>query len=214
MPSASTSSTVRSRVRASVDESLSRLGIDHIDLVYLHDPDRMPFDEAVAPGGPIEALTQLRADGVIGHLGVAGGPPDLLMQYLQTEEFEVVLNHNRYPLIDRSDEPLMDFAVDRGVAFVNAAPYGGGILVKGVAAQPNYAYRRASDQILVHVAAIQEVCDRHGVPLAAAALQFSMRDSRVSSTVVGMSAPERIDETIRLATWPIPSQLWDELEPL
>ena len=200
-----------SRVSASVAESLERLGIDHLDLVYLHDPDRITFDEAVATGGPIEALTRLREDSVIGHLGVAGGAPDLLIRYLQTGSFEVVLNHNRFTLIDHSDEPLMDYAVDHGIAFVNAAPYGGGILVKGAAAQPKYAYRTASDQILAHVAAIRDVCDRHGVPLAAAALQFSTRDPRVTSTVVGMSAPERIDETIRLSSWPIPEELWEEL---
>jgi len=200
-----------SRVYASVSESLDRLGIDHLDLVYLHDPERTSFADAVAKGGPIEALTRLRQEGVIGHIGVAGGPPDLLMRYLQTESFEVVLNHNRFTLIDRSDEPLMDYAVDHQIAFVNAAPYGGGILVKGAAAQPKYAYRTATRETLARVAAIQEVCDRHAVPLAAAALQFSLRDPRVTSTVVGMSAPQRIEETLRLSSWPIPEQLWDEL---
>ena len=200
-----------SRVRASIDESLNRLGLDRLDLVYLHDPDRIVFDEAVAPGGPIEALTRLRDERVIGHLGVAGGSPGLLRQYLQTGAFEVVLNHNRFTLIDQSDEQLMDEAVSRGLAFINAAPYGGGLLAKGARAQPKYAYRPASQEILARVAAMHDVCGRHGVPLAAAALQFSLRDPRIASTVVGMSAPERIDETVRLASWPIPPELWDDL---
>jgi D-threo-aldose 1-dehydrogenase len=110
------------RVRASVEESLSRFGLARLDLVHLHDPERISFADA-------------------------GGPPDLLRRYLETEVFEVVLNHNRFSLLDRMAEELMDDAARRGVAFVNAAPYGGGLLVKGAAAQPNYAYRPASAEV-------------------------------------------------------------------
>jgi D-threo-aldose 1-dehydrogenase len=202
------------RVRTSVAESLERLGVDRLQLVYLHDPERITFEEATAPGGAVEALVQLRDEGVIDYIGVAGGPIDLMRAYLATEVFQAVISHNRYTLVDQSAEPLIDDAAQRGVAFVNGAPYGGGMLVKGPDVQPKYCYQPASAATVDRVRAMQRACDSHGVPLAAAALQFSLRDSRIASTIVGMSEPERIDQTLRLAEWAIPQELWDELTPL
>jgi D-threo-aldose 1-dehydrogenase len=202
------------RVRESVTESLGRLGTDRLQLVYLHDPERMSFEEATAPGGAVEALVQLRDEGVIAHLGVAGGPIDLMRQYLAIGVFEAVISHNRYTLIDQSAGPLLDDAAERGIAFVNGAPYGGGILVKGPSAQPNYSYQQASQATLNRISAMQQACEAHDVPLAAAALQFSLREPRIASTIVGISEPGRVDQTLRLAQWPIPPELWDELEPL
>jgi hypothetical protein len=78
------------RVRASVEESMERLGVEKIALLHLHDPERISFEEGVAPGGPVESLVDLRERGLVDHLGVAGGPVRLLQQYLDTGEFEVV----------------------------------------------------------------------------------------------------------------------------
>src|ERR1700693_3286855 len=119
------------RVRTSVAESLERLGLSRLQVVYLHDPEKMTFDEGTAPGGAVEALVQLQKEGVIEHLGVAGGPIDLMLQYLATGVFDTLISHNRYTLVDQSAEPLLHDAAIRGMAFVNAAPYGGGMLVKG-----------------------------------------------------------------------------------
>ncbi len=203
------------RVRRSVEESLERLGLDRIQLMYLHDPEfHLSFAEAMAPGGAIAALTQLRDEGVLGHLGVAGGHVLLLADFIATGLLDVVLCHNRFTLIDRSAEPLMEAARQCGVAFVNAAPYGGGILAQGPDAQPRYAYEPAAAAIRDAVLAMQAACSAHGVPLAAAALQFSVRDPRVASTVVGVSDPGRIEETAALMAHHVPDELWAELELL
>jgi D-threo-aldose 1-dehydrogenase len=203
------------RVRRSAEESLSRLGLDRVQLMYLHDPEYyLTFAEAMADGGPVAALTELRAQGVLDHLGVAGGPVALMSDFVATGAFDVVLSHNRFTLIDRSAEPLMDEAFRRGVAFVNGAPYGGGILAKGPEAQPKYAYRTASDAVLGAVRSMQDSCSRRGVSLAAAALQFSLREPRVASTVVGVSEPSRIDELCGLMSEQIPHDLWAELDSL
>jgi D-threo-aldose 1-dehydrogenase len=202
------------RVRASVAESTERLGLDRLQLVYLHDPERVSFDEAMSPDGAVPALVRLRDEGVIGHLGVAGGPIDLMRRYLATGPFEAVISHNRFTLIDQSAEPLLADAAERGVAFINAAPYGGGILARGAAAQPKYRYEPAAQAVIDRVEAMQQACAGHGVPLAAAALQFSLMEERITSTIVGISRPERIDQTLRLAQWPIPAALWEELAPL
>lgn len=201
------------RVRASLAESLRRLGVEHLQLVYLHDPERVSFTEATAPGGAVETLVALRDAGLVEHIGVAGGPIDLMQDYLALGVFEAVISHNRYTLVDRTAEPLLMDASEQGIAFVNAAPYGGGMLVKGPEAQPKYRYELAGDGILARVREMQQACQAYDVPLAAAALQFSLRDPRVTSTIVGISKPERVSETMRLAEWLIPDELWEKLLP-
>ena len=202
------------RVRRSVEESLERLGLDRLELVYLHDPEKISFEEGVAKGGPLEALIGLQDQGVIRHLGVAGGPIDLELQYLATEAFDAVISHNRYTLVEQTAEPLIEDAARRGVAFVNAAPFGGGMLVKGPRAVPRYCYAPVDQATIDRVLRMEALCDQHGIPLAAAALQFSVRDERIASTIVGMSQPSRVEETARLLDYEIPEELWDELLPL
>lgn len=202
------------RVRVSLEESMERLGIDKIALLHLHDPERMSFEEGVAPGGPVEALVELRKQGLVEHLGVAGGPVGLLQQYLDTGEFEVLLSHNRYTLLDRSAEPLFRYAADRGLGVLNAAPYGGGMLSKGPSVQQNYAYGSRDDRIRTAAEAMEAACRHYDVPLAAAALQFSLRSGVIDSTVVGVSSPQRITQTLELAAVTIPDELWPELEQL
>ena len=202
------------RVRVSLEESLHRLGVDHIELLHLHDPERITFAEATAPGGPVEALADLKRQGLVSHLGVAGGPVGLMRQYLDTGVFEVVLTHNRYTLLDRSAEELFRTAHEQGAGVLNAAPYGGGMLAKGPEQQSKYAYGERDDTIAQAAAAMGAAADRAGVPLAAAALQFSLRASFIHSTIVGMSSPVRVGQTLELANVPIPESLWTELEAL
>jgi D-threo-aldose 1-dehydrogenase len=200
------------RVRASLEESMERLGVDRIPLLHLHDPERISFAAGIAPDGPVAALVDLRERGLVDHLGVAGGPVGLLSQYLDTGEFEVVLSHNRYTLLDRSAEPLFRSAAERGLGVLNAAPYGGGMLSKGPGVQQKYAYGARDDRIGQAAAAMEAACRRYDVPLAAAALQFSTRSDVIDSTVVGVSSPERIAQTVELAAVEIPDELWSELE--
>jgi D-threo-aldose 1-dehydrogenase len=199
------------RVRRSLQESLDRLGLERLALVYLHDPEHISFEDGVAPAGPVQALVELQREGLIDHLGVAGGPIDLMRRYIRTGAFEVVITHNRFTLVDRSAEPLLDEARELDVAVVNAAPFGGGVLAKGPAAVRDYAYGPAHPDVMARIEAMDAACARHDVPLAAAALQFSLGEPRVASTIVGISAPERVEETVALARWPIPAGLWDEL---
>jgi D-threo-aldose 1-dehydrogenase len=202
------------RVKQSVAESLERLGLERLQLVYLHDPEKISFEAGMAKEGPVEALVKLRDEGVIAHIGVAGGPVDLMLKYLATDHFDAVISHNRYTLVDQSAEPLIEDARRRNVGFVNAAPFGGGMLVKGPDLQPNYCYAPASQATISRVREMERLCKVHGVPLAAAALQFSLRDDRVVSTIVGMSEPKRIAQTIELANFPIANDLWNDLTRL
>jgi D-threo-aldose 1-dehydrogenase len=206
------------QIRRSVERSLRLLGLDRLQLVYLHDPEyleepwREPFEYMMAPGGPVEVLLRLKDEGIIEHLGIAGGPIDLLSRFVETDLFEAVITHNRYTLVNRAAEPLLDIATQRGVAALNAAPYGSGILAKGPDAYARYEYREAPQELVEQVRAMENTCGEVGIPLAAAALQFSMRDPRVISTIVGMSRPERVEQTLELAAHPIPDELWPMLD--
>lgn len=213
-PDPSTGDFSGKRVRASYEESLERLGVDRVPLLYLHDPERIPFEDGVAPGGPVEALVQLREEGRVDHIGVAGGPVDLLARYLDTGRFDVLLSHNRYTLLDRSAEKLFVSAHERGIGVVNAAPYGGGMLAKGPDVQTKYGYRERDERVAEAARAMATVCARHGVPLPAAALQFSLQATFIDATIVGISSPERVAQTLEYAGQEIPDALWAELETL
>jgi len=202
------------QMRRSVERSLRLLGLDRLQICYLHDPEHRPFEEITAPGGALDALRRMAAEGVIEHLGVAGGPIDLMIRYVELGCFEAVITHNRYTLLNREAEPLLDLAARHGLAVANAAPYGSGLLAKGPDAYPRYMYREAPPALLERARRAEALCARYGVPLAAAALQFSLRDPRISSTIVGMTRPERLAQTIELARMPIPDELWRELDVL
>ena len=199
--------------RRSVEESLERLGLDRLQLVYMHDPEHTTFEATMAPGGPVEVLRRYKEEGVIEHIGVAGGPIDMLIRYVETGAFEAVITHNRYTLLNQSAAPLLDAAARRGLGVVNAAPYGSGLLAKGPEKYPRYAYSNAPQDLLDRARAMDEVCREFNVPLGAAALQFSLNDQRIHSTIVGMTRPERIQQTLELAAARIPEELWQRLTP-
>ena len=201
-------------VKRRLERSLHLLGVDRFAVVYLHDPEHTTFAAAMAPGGPVEVLRRYQEQGVIAHLGVAAGPIPLEIRYLETGLFAAVITHNRHTLLNRSAEPLLAFAAARGIALLNAAPYASGLLAKGPDAGARYVYQDAPPATLDRLRRIAEACDRHAVPLAAAALQFSTRDPRVTATIVGMSRPERLDQTLALLRHPIPVALWPELDAL
>jgi D-threo-aldose 1-dehydrogenase len=187
------------------------LGIETFDLVFLHDPEQRPWEEIVGPGGPLEALFALRDEGKIRHVGLAGGPIDLLINGIETQPFEAVITHNRYTLLNRSAEPLIEKCHRRGIPLFNAAPYGSGLLAKGPDQYPRYAYGEASETQVARARELEAICARYEVPLAAAALQFSLREHRIDGTIVGMTRPERIEQTLGFATVTIPEDCWDEL---
>jgi len=113
------------RVRMSVQESRQRLGLDHLPLVHLHDPEFHRWEDMTAPGGAVDALMALKESGSIGSIGLAGGHVPTMARYLELGVFDVLLVHNRWTLVDHSAAQLIEQAVERGVAVVNAAVYGG-----------------------------------------------------------------------------------------
>ena len=199
------------QMRRSVERSLRLLGLEQLQLLYLHDPEHISFEQAMAPGGPVDKLQRCQQEGLIVHLGVAGGPIDLMKRFVETGIFSVAISHNRFTLLNSEADSFWDVCQHQGVAAINAAPYGSGMLAKGPSAYPRYMYSDASMELLERAHKLETICSSYGVPLAAAALQFSLRDPRITSTIVGMSRPERLIETITLAQYALPAELWTKL---
>ncbi len=201
-------------IKRRFERSMALLGVDHFDTVFLHGPEATTIDEAMSPGGPVDVLREYYEQGVFDHFGVASDKSEVDLEYLKTGLFDAVISSNRYTLLNTNSDELFTYAAERGIAVLNAAPYGSGMLSRGPSDYPRYAYRSASPKLIERALAIEAICARYDVPLAAAALQFSLRDPRITVTITGMSRPERIQQTIDFASLDIPGALWDEIEAL
>ncbi len=200
------------QIKRSVERSLRLLGVDFLPIMHLHDPEWTTFENVMSKGGPLDVLQKFRDQKVIGCIGMAGGPVDMEIQYVKTGMFDALVTHNRFCLINRAADELISLAHGMGMAVLNAAPYGSGVLAKGPQAYPRFAYQEASSEVMDRVRKLDDVCRAANVPLAAAALQFSLRDPRITSTIVGVSKAERIQQTIDLAKVAIPDDLWAKLD--
>lgn len=200
------------QIKRSVERSLGMLGLDRIQIMYIHDPEHSTFENVIGPGGPLEVLQRFQEQGVIQHLGISGGPVDMLTRYVETGAFAALETHNRYTLLNRAAAPLIELAARRGMAVVNAAPYGSGMLAKGPDVYARYAYQEAPAPMVERTRRMAAICQEYDVPLAAAALQFSLRNPSITSTVVGMSRAERLAQTLDLARHPIPDEIWPRLD--
>lgn len=202
------------RVKRSFEETIGRLGVDTLPIFHLHDPYDISVRDAAAPGGAIPAMIALREEGLVGAVGIAAGKVEVVSAFLATGAFDALLTHNRYTLVNRSAEPLLEAARDRGMTVFNAAPFGGGILAGSSTAGRTYAYRPAAPELLAYVQKLRDLAERNATDLAAAALQFSLRAPLVDSTVVGVTTPARLDELSLLAEVEVPEQFFEELAAL
>ncbi|MBY6115195.1 aldo/keto reductase [Mameliella alba] len=203
------------RVRESIEESLTALNLDTIPLLHLHDPEHArDLQEITGEGGALDELFKLKEEGLAQAVGLAMGRLDIMEPILRAYPFDALISHNRFTLLNRAADGMFDYAYDNEIAVLNAAPFASGVLAKGSAQMPRITYQEADDAALAPVRAIEEVCARHGVPTGPAALQFSLRDPRITSTIVGVSKPERVQQTLDWAAMKLPEALWDDLSAL
>lgn len=203
------------QARRSLEESLKALNLDRVQLLHLHDPEHATsLAEITGPDGALPALIKMKEQGLCDAIGLAAGTLDVMMPLLKDWEFDALITHNRFTLVNRNAAPMIDFAAAKGIAVLNAAPYAGGVLAKGTDSFKRYVYQEATAEMLDPVRRVEAACARHGVPPGAAALQFSLRDPRITSTICGVSKPERVRETLEWADWKIPEALWAELSAL
>jgi D-threo-aldose 1-dehydrogenase len=200
----------------SVEGSLERLGTGRIELLYIHDPPKDLVSDVTGVGGALQALRKLQSEGVLGHVGVASNYPDDNAPYVETGEFEMAVVPDAYSLLNQVAVQRIFPAAERfGMGIVVATPLERGILATGVkGSQSQYLGRRFRPEVLEAVQKMEAACERHGVSLAAAALQFVTRHPVVSTTIPGPRSPEEARQNARAAKEQIPEALWHELEPL
>lgn len=203
------------------EQSLQRLGLAVVDILYVHDIGPYTHGERHAEtwrqlttGGGFRALEALRSSGAIRAFGLGVNEWQICMDAMRHADLDVILLAGRYTLLEQT--ALDDFLPEctrRGVSIVIGGAYNSGILATGTRrGVPYYDYAPAPPAIVRRVAAIEAICDRHGVPLAAAALQFPLAHRQVVSVIPGMGRADRVRQSLDLYRAVIPVDFWAELK--
>ncbi|MER5519981.1 aldo/keto reductase [Streptomyces sp. NPDC002763] len=195
-------------IRRTLEASLERLGLDRVDVVYLHDPDDHA-EQAFHEGYP--ALEKLRSEGVVGAIGAGMNQTAMLTRFVRDTDIDVVLCAGRYTLLDQSAlADLLPAAEERGTSVVIGGAFNSGLLADPRPAA-TYNYAQVSDELLARALRLKALAERHGSTLRAAALAFCAAHPAVASVLVGArSAAEIADGAQQFAT-PVPAAFWQEL---
>jgi D-threo-aldose 1-dehydrogenase len=201
--------------------SLQRLGLSRIDILYIHDIGALTHGEQNATrmteltrGGGLRALEELREGGAIAGFGMGVNEVAACLEVMDHARLDVILLAGRYTLLEQTSlDVLFPRCEKAGTAIVIGGPYNSGILAVGTktGAPLYYNYEPAPAEVIDKVRRIEAMCDRHNVPLAAAALQFPLAHSLVSSVIPGLDSPQRVEQTLSLYHYKIPPALWQEL---
>jgi D-threo-aldose 1-dehydrogenase len=195
-------------VMRSVEESLTRLGMDRIDVLLIHDPDNY-FDQAMT--GAYRALDRLRTERTITAVGAGMNQAEMLARFGREADFDVFLLAGRYTLLDQSGaRELLPLCLERGIAVV-----AGGVFNSGILADPrpgaHYNYRVAPPELIERARQVAAICERHGVELKAAAIQFPLRHPAVTAVLTGCRSVSELNENLSIFQSPIPDELWAEV---
>jgi len=198
-------------IQTSIEESLERLGLDRIDIAYLHDPERHDLDLALAEALP--ALVALREAGTVAAVGVGSMVSSALTACVDQADLDVIMIAGRYTLLEQpAAADTLPACRRTGTDVVAASVFNSGLLASShPQREGRYEYGRLPDELWNRLNGIAEVCAHHGVPLPAAAVQFPLRNTAVRSVVVGGSRPDQLRQNAQWMSLDIPADLWDEL---
>ena len=201
----------RDGIRRSLAESLERLGLDRVDVVYLHDPDQH-VDDVLRTGFP--ALAELRAEGVVEAIGAGMNDATKLAQVVGETDMDVVMLAGRYTLLEQGSlDDLLPLCEERSVSVVAAGVFNSGLLARpdpGLNAKYNYDV--APPRLVERARAIAEICTSHGTTLPAAAIAFPLAHPAVVSVCVGSRSARQVERNVALLAEPISADLWSELK--
>ena len=197
----------REGVRESLEGSLERMGIDSVDILFIHGPDNH-YGPAIDEAYP--ALAELRDDGVVKAIGAGMNQWEMELRFAQEGEFDCFLLANRYTLLEQGAiREFLPYCEENGISVMIGGPYNSGVLANP--REGRYEYRAAPDEIVDRALRLKDVCDKHGVPLRAAALQFVLAHPAVASVIPGTKSPEHQGDNFRMMSYPIHADLWGEL---
>lgn len=200
----------RDGILRSFQTSLQRLGLDRVDILLVHDPDDHA-DQAIREAFP--ALIELREQGLVGAIGAGMNQWELELRFARELPLDCFLLAGRYTLLEQT--ALAEFLTHceaNGISVIAGGPYNSGILASDLDDTARYNYASAPPEMLDRARAIKAVCDRHGVPLKAAALQFILAHPAVAAVIPGAASVAEVEENARMVEAPIPAALWPELK--
>ena len=198
-------------IRRSLEDSLERLGLDRVDILYLHDPDVYDLDRGLREGLP--ALAKLRDEGLVRQIGIGVNDAAVAARAVREGDLDLVMIAGRYTLLEQPAlNELFPVCRERGVRVVAAAVYNSGLLASSTpAADATYNYSAAPAELVERARDIARICAEYDVELPAAALQFPLRDPIVASVVVGTANPDAVRQNLQRMGAPIPNALWSAL---
>jgi D-threo-aldose 1-dehydrogenase len=204
----------RDAILDSVTASLGRLGVSHLDVVSVHDSMDY-YDQVMGPGGALAALRELRDQGVITAIGVGCADPGETARYVATGEFDVAVVANAWSLVNRlMADQILPAARRHDVGLIVATPLERGLLAAGAAAGATQGGRTHSAAVLDLVGRVEDRCRAYDVPLLAVSLQWLTRHPQVASAIPGPRTPQEAASNAGAAGWPVPPELWAELDPI
>jgi D-threo-aldose 1-dehydrogenase len=200
----------RDGVLRSLESSLLRLGLDRVDVLFMHDPDDH-WTQAVEQGYP--ALAELRDQGLVGAIGAGMNQAEMLADFVRHTDMDLLMLAGRYTLLEQGAlDDLLPLCVDRGVRVVAVGAFNSGVLSRP-RPEPGlkYDYEEAPADLIERARRIAGVCERHGETLPAAALQFPLAHPAVASVGVGCRTADQVARNVELFGAPLPDELWAEL---
>jgi D-threo-aldose 1-dehydrogenase len=200
-------------VRQSIEESLERLGLDYVDIAYLHDADVHDLAAGIRDGLP--ALEKLRAEGLVRAIGVGLNSAEAALDCVEAADLDLVMLAGRYTLLEQPGVPLLQRCVEKGTGVVNVGAYNSGLLARhNVPDDAHYNYGQAPRAQLERARQLAAICGSFGVELPTAALQFGLRHPAVVNVTVGATSPEQIRDNAARMAEEVPEELWTELSRL
>ena len=198
-------------IRRSIEDSLERLGLDHVDIAYLHDPDVHDLHAGISQGLP--ALEKLRSEGVVRAIGVGINSAEAALECVEAADLDLVMLAGRYTLLEQPGVPLLERCAERSTGVVSVGAYNSGILARPeVPEDAHYNYDQAPPDVLERARALADVCREFGVELPTAALQFPLRHPAVVNVTAGATTPEQVATNAARMETPVPEELWEALE--
>jgi D-threo-aldose 1-dehydrogenase len=200
----------RDGVLRSLEGSLSRLGLDRVDILYVHDPDQ---HMDVAIGEAVPALVELREQGVVRAIGVGTNTVDPLRRFVEATDIDIVMVAHRWTLLDRSARGLLDDCARHGVSVVAAAPFNSGLLAaRWPTEDARFFYEPAGAELLARSRRMASICEAHGTRLPHAAIRFPLREPMIASVVTGMRTAEESRTNVEAIDVAVSAALWAELD--
>ncbi|MGL4239707.1 MAG: aldo/keto reductase [Beijerinckiaceae bacterium] len=203
----------------SLEDSLQRMGMTHVDIAIIHDVtakwrgDQFEASYRQAVEGAYKALDKLRSEGVIGAVGVGINEVDTLERFARDADFDCFMLAGRYTLLDTTALPsLMPVCERKKISILLAAPFHSGILVTGAKPGAKFWYADAPQEVLDRVARIERICAAHRVSLQAAAIQFPLAHPAMGSIAAGYRNPAEVAAALSACRAPVPADFWAELK--